>query len=430
MGFQQGLSGLNVSSKNLDVIGNNVANASTVGFKSGQAEFADVFAASLSGAGSSPIGLGAKVAGVVQQFTQGNITTTNNPLDLAINGGGFFIVSPPGTTTEYYTRNGQFSLDNQDYVVNNEGLRLQAYPLDPVTGQPGPIGSLQLSKAGIGPLATGMSPAATGVQAKINLDSRSAALPVLPAFDPNNPSTYNSSTAVSIYDSLGNAHTMNMYFRKDAADAATPNLWRMYASIPDVATGSQVVVASNVPVNFTNAGVLSSVNGVAGQTFASVGPIAAPPLSGGVAPMNFKLNLAGSTQYGSNFAVTSLAQDGHAPGELSGFNVSADGIIKARYSNGQSLNLGQVALANFANPQGLQPLGNNRWAVTSASGQALRNPPGAAGNGVLQSAAVEDSNVDLTAELVNMITAQRVYQANAQTIKTQDAVMQTLVNLR
>lgn len=428
MGFQQGLSGLNVSSKNLDVIGNNVANASTVGFKSGQAQFADVFAASLSGAGTAPVGLGAKLAAVSQQFTQGNITTTNNPLDLAINGGGFYIVSQPGTSTPYYSRNGQFSLDSTNNIVTNEGYRLQGYPIDSAGNIL--VGStpsdLTVSRAKIEPLATGTSALANGVQANLNLDSREAIIPAATLFDYTNPSTYNRSTALSIYDSLGNPHTLTLYFKKTAV-----NTWETYTTVTnpagatptftDLSAGGTVIQQT---LNFSTAGALVGAPVAQPITDAELG------YPGGVNAMSFPIDFSSSTQYGSTFTVNSLAQDGFSSGELAGFNVGADGIIKGRYTNGQSKNLGQVALANFANPQGLQPQGNNRWSVTSSSGVALINIPGAGGTGVLQSAAVEDSNVDLTQELVNMITAQRVYQANAQTIKTQDAVLQTLVNLR
>jgi flagellar hook protein FlgE len=401
-----------------------------VGFKSGQAQFADVFAASLAGAGTAPVGLGAKLAGIAQQFTQGNITTTNNPLDIAINGGGFFMVSQPGTSTPFYSRNGQFSMDSNSFIVSNEGYRLQGYPVDAsgnilVGSTPQDI---QVSRAKINPLATGTSAMANGVQANLNLDSREAIIPAATAFDYTNPNTYNRSTALSIYDSLGNAHTQTLYFKKTAV-----NTWQVYSTVTnpsgatptffDLSVGGTVVQQT---LNFNTSGALPAAYTPATQniTAAQLGYPA------GVNAMAFAVDFSSSTQYGSTFTVNSLAQDGYSSGELAGFNVGADGIIKGNYTNGQTKSLGQIALANFANPQGLQPQGNNRWAATSASGVALINIPGAGGTGVLQSAAIEDSNVDLTQELVNMITAQRVYQANAQTIKTQDSVLQTLVNLR
>jgi flagellar hook protein FlgE len=426
MSFQQGLSGLNISSKNLDVIGNNIANSSTVGFKASQAQFADVFAASLSGAGGSPVGLGAKVQAVAQQFTQGNITSTNNPLDVAINGNGFFIVSPPNTSTPFYSRNGQFSLDANDFVVTAEGYRVQGYPVDSagtvLTGSA--PADLKVSKAKISPLATGASTLATGVTGNINLNSSDPV--IASAFDYTNTATYNHSTAATVYDSLGNQHTYTMYFQKSAV-----NTWKVYATItnpPGATTAftdlSGGGVTAQQTLTFNTAGALTSASANQAVTAAQLG------FPAGVAAMNFPVNFGGSTQYGSAFAVNSLSQDGYASGELASFSVGTDGVILGSYSNGITRNLGGIALANFANPQGLQPVGNNRWAATTGSGVPLVNTPGSGSNGVLQSSAVEDSNVDMTQELVSMITAQRVYQANAQTIKTQDQVLQTLVNLR
>jgi flagellar hook protein FlgE len=425
MGFQQGLSGLNIASKNLDVIGNNVANSSTVGFKVGQAQFADVFAASLSGAGSSPIGLGAKVAAVTQQFTQGNITSTNNPLDLAINGGGFFQVSDTGGTP-FYTRNGQFQLDKDGFIVNNQGFRLAGYPANAagliVTGAQGDI---QIDTSDIAPVATGTSAGATGVQGTINLDSRADVIAA--TFDPNDPTTYTQSTSLNVYDSQGNAHNYTMYFVKTASSA-----WEVHTTVTppggtttDVTTDSDTVTAgTQAPtITFDTDGQISS-----GSSFTQAIP--AGTLGTGAGALSFTVDLAGTTQFGSAFSVNSLSQDGFASGKLTGFVFSPDGTLLGRYSNGQTKNLAQVILASFRNPQGLQPIGNNLWVDSAASGPPLIGTPQSGQYGAIQSSAVEDSNVDLTAELVNMITAQRVYQANAQTIKTQDAVLQTLVNLR
>ncbi len=425
MGFQQGLSGLNTASKSLDVIGNNVANASTVGFKVGQAQFADVFAASLSGAGTTPVGLGSKLAAVVQQFTQGNITSTNNPLDLAINGGGFFLVRDTAGTP-FYTRNGQFQMDKNGYIVNVQGYRVAGYPAD-ANGNiiPGSPADILIDAADVAPLATGTSTGATGVQGNINLDGREDINAV--AFNPSNPLSYNRSTALNVYDSQGNAHTLTMYFKKIAAGE-----WEVHTTVTNPAGTMTDVTPVPTPVlAFDPAGQIDIANSTGftapGYFTQTIAPAA---LGTGAAAMSFNIDFTGSTQYGSAFSVNSLIQDGYASGKLTGFVISPDGILLGRYSNGQSKNLAQVVLANFRNPQGLQPIGNNLWVETSASGPALVGAPQSGQYGAIQSAAVEDSNVDLTAELVAMITAQRVYQANAQTIKTQDAVLQTLVNLR
>jgi len=406
MSFEQGLSGLNAASKSLDVIGNNVANASTVGFKGARAEFADVYATSLSGGGGTNIGIGTSLSAVAQQFSQGNITVTNNPLDVAINGAGFYRLSTNGTIT--YSRNGQFSLDKDGFVVNASGQHLTGYPPNASGGvtTASPT-DLQVSAADLPPTLT------TKATANVNLDSRATALSSA-AFNMSDSTTYQGATSMSVYDSLGNAHSLSMYFVKTAA-----NSWDVYGAND----GTQIAGGPIGQVNFTSSGAI--------DTTTTTMPMALTlPVSTGASPITMNLDLSGSTQFGSAFGVNSLTQDGYASGKLTGYNVSPDGTITGRYSNGQTRAQGQIALANFNNPQGLTSLGNNQWAETAASGSALTGAPNSGSLGVLQSGATEDANIDLTAELVNMITAQRVYQANAQTIKTQDSVMQTLVNLR
>ena len=447
MGFQQGLSGLNASAKNLDVIGNNVANANTVGFKMSQAQFADVYTATNGIAGSAN-GIGTKLATVAQQFAQGNITASNNPLDTAINGQGFFqLGNSISTSPLYYTRNGQFQMDDKGYIVTSEGMRLFGTDKN---GAPGP---LQIPTAQIQARATGTSDH-PHVMVGLNVDSRGP-VTAMPAdkgpeatvppgvagsfkFNPNDPTSFNNSTSTTIYDSLGNPHVASMYFQK-APPTATSNPWNVYLTIDNQLqppTAVATVPASAVPVG---AGLVFDTKGKLppGTLLAMMAPYTPPiatPAGGGIAaaadPMTLTFDFSESTQFGSPFGVSTLNQDGYTTGMPSGFNISPDGTILGRYTNGQSQKLGQVTLANFSNPQGLQPLGNNRWAPTAAAGAPLAGSPGTASLGVLQSAAVEDANVDLTGELVNMIVAQRVYQANAQSIKTQDAVLQTITNLR
>jgi len=417
MGFQQGLSGLNAAAKNLDVIGNNVANSGTVGFKQSQAQFADVYASSLSGAGGSNVGIGTKLAVVSQQFTQGNITSTNNPLDIAINGGGFFRMENNGEVT--YQRNGQFQLDRLGFIVNASGATLTGYMADAsgalLTGAPGP---LSIDTADLSPQIT------RELNAVLNLDSGDG-VPALTPFDKDRPDTFNNSTAISIFDSLGNAQTLQTFYVK----TANPGEWEVYAVSDGVPIGydpSATPPEPPVPVatlQFNDSGIL--------QTVMPLPDITVPATAAGATPtFPVEIDFSGTTQFGAAFSVNTLNQNGYTSGRLAGFNVGADGMIQGRYTNGQSSVLGQVVLANFANPNGLQPLGNNMWSETSTSGTPLVGVPDSGSLGVLQSSAVEDSNVDLTAELVNLITAQRVYQANAQTIKAQDAVLQTAVNLR
>ncbi|MFZ5575339.1 MAG: flagellar hook protein FlgE [Pseudomonadota bacterium] len=402
MGFQQGLSGLNAAAKNLDVIGNNVANSGTVGFKQSQAQFADVYASSLTGAGGSSIGIGTKLATVAQQFTQGNITATNNPLDIAINGGGFFRMDTNGEIT--YQRNGQFQLDRLGFIVSASGAKLTGYTANAAgvlsTGAPAPI---SINTADIVPKVTGE------INAVLNLDSSVGVLPAA-GFNMNDPTTFHNSTSVSIYDSLGNQHTLQTYYVKTAAGQ-----WNVYASTDG---GPASLVGT---LNFGTDGLLTTPMPLTTSVAVT---------TGAASPFNVDIDYTGTTQFGAAFSVNTLNQDGYSSGRLAGYNIGADGIILGRYTNGQSAVLGRVVLASFANPNGLQPIGDNQWAETSTSGAPLVGVPDSGSLGVLQSSAVEDSNVDLTAELVNLITAQRVYQANAQTIKAQDAVLQTLVNLR
>ncbi|MDD5241549.1 MAG: flagellar hook protein FlgE [Sulfuricella sp.] len=409
MGFQQGLSGLNGASKSLDVIGNNVANAGTAGFKGAQAQFADVFAASLNGSGGTLIGIGTKLAAAPQQFTQGNITTSSNPLDVAINGNGFFRMSSNGVAS--YTRNGQFQMDKNGYIVNSAGMHLTGYDVDAAgnISATNPVDiQLTAAKQSVIPSPT------TKVGAGVNLDSRDT-VPV-PVFNPNDSTSFNKSTPVNVYDSLGNSHVLLTYYVKDAV----PNTWNVYATVDGASV--TVLPAKVGQVTFNSSGMLT--------TAMPLGPMSVALANGAATPQLIDLNLTGTTQFGADFSINSLSQDGFTSGNLAGFNISADGTILGRYTNGQSRVLGQVILANFTNPQGLQSLGNNQWAETSESGPVLIGAAGTGKFGLMQSGATEDSNVDLTAELVNMITAQRIYQANAQTIKTQDSIMQTIVNLR
>lgn len=401
MSFQQGLSGLNAAAKGLDAVSNNVSNAATVGFKGSAAQFSDVYAASISGGGTAQIGIGVNLSTVKQIFTQGNVSVTNNPLDVAINGGGFFRMSDGGAIT--YTRNGQFLVDKDGYVVNSTGTHLTGYVANAAgVIVPSSPTDLMISSADLLPNAT------TAGALGLNLDSR-ATVPAA-AFLYTDPTTYNSSTAMTVYDSLGNSHVLSLYFRKTAANA-----WDVYSSLDGAAPGPASAMT------FTSSGAVN--------TGGTIGPLAFA-VTTGAAALSISIDVSSATQFGSTFGVNSMTQDGYTSGRLSGLSISAEGVIQGRYSNGQSRNLGQIVLANFANPNGLQSLGGNQWTETAGSGQPLVGSPNSGSLGVLQSAAVEESNIDLTGELVNMITAQRNYQANAQSIKTQDAIMQTLVNLR
>ncbi len=435
MAFQQGLSGLNTASKAIDATSNNIANASTVGYKASVSHFADVYANSLAGSGASQVGIGVSLAAVQQQFTQGNITTTNNPLDISINGAGFFRMDNSGAVT--YTRNGQFHLDKNGYIVNDQSMRLTGYPAQSgIITASTPV-ALQISASDLAPVATGSNTSSSfnGVKANVNLDSRQTvpttawsdgpAAGTAGGWTPD-PLTYNFSTALSVYDTLGNAHTLTMYFRK----AATAGDWEVYANVDGTTNQNSGSTGPLSTINFDTSGQLNSGNPVAiSIDLASVGT-SLGNTNGAATPLAFNIDFTGSTQFGSPFGTNRIEQDGYAAGHLVGLSVGSDGVIQGRYSNGQTFNQGQVVLANFTNPNGLQSLGNNQWTETSVSGPALVGAPNTSNLGVLSSATVEESNVDLTAELVNLITEQRNYQANAQSIRTQDQILQTLVNLR
>ena len=424
MSFQQGLSGLNASSKNLEVIGNNVANSGTFGAKASRAEFADLYASAMNGSGGNNVGIGVTVAAVTQQFTQGNVTTSANSLDVAIKGDGFFEVSD-GTNPPVYTRNGQFQIDKNGFVVTNTGLKLMGYLADDQgVIQPGAAVPLQMPTAGIAPSAT------TKNTVEMNLDARRAiTLPAAaPQIDFDDAASYNDATSVTVYDARGQNMALSYYFQKASVDAATGGAtWNVYAT----ANGASVGGAAANPLPVT--ALVFPANGGAPSAGATGSfTIPASVDANGVATLavDVAYDFGKSTNYGSPFGITNLAQNGYTAGKLNGVTIESGGVLTRTYSNGQTLAGGQIEMATFRNPQGLKPLGGNAWARSFTSGDPIVGTPGGGNLGVLQSGALEESNVDLTAELVSMMTAQRTYQANAQTIKTQDQVLQTLVNLR
>jgi len=527
MPFRIALSGLNASSEDLRVIGNNVANANTTGFKQSRSEFSDIFAASNLGVTQNAIGAGVKIADVAQQFTQGNIEFTNNNLDLALSGQGFFIMNDNGSNV--YTRAGEFAVDRDGYVVNSQQQRLTVFQADSTGNITGATGPLQLDRSDIAPKAS------TSIQLDANLDASAAppgglaatgtialtpgtqldtttspyttpnftiydrlgnpsnaalqftytgtgsqwdvqllvgGAPTTPpttatgvnvgtdtvalswdpdgaggqtpvsisldtgnitsastggstvvgsadgssqsGFDPTNASTYNSSTSVTIYDSLGTQHLATMYFRKNGI----PNQWETYTYVDGVQQSGPDIV------EFASDGSIQTTTYPSTLTIPGFDP------GGGAAAMNLTVDLGKTTQYGSQFSVNNVVQDGYTTGQLSGIDIAENGIITSRFTNGQSRTLGEVAIANFNNPQGLRELGNASWAESFDSGAPLVGQPGTGSLGLIQSGALEGSNVDITEQLVNMITAQRNFQANAQVIQTADAITQTIINIR
>ncbi len=420
MSFQQGLSGLNATNKHLEIIGNNIANSNTFGSKVARAEFADMYAASLNGAGANNIGIGVNMQAVSQQFTQGNITTTENPMDLAVNGPGFFQVTD-GRNPVTYTRNGQFKVNNEGFIVNNAGDKLVGYSAD-ANGiiLPGSAVPLQLPTAGIAPKVT------SRIDVEMNLDARVkvTAPTTTPIVDFQDPTTFNNATSLTVFDAKGQDIALTYYFQKSATDT-----WNIYAT----ANGSTIAGTDADPLPIGTVVYASDGSGLTSPTGPLTFDIPGSTNSVGAETLPLiavELSLSKTTQYGSPYGVTDMQQDGFSAGLLTSLAVEADGTVMARYSNGESKPAGQIELATFRNPQGLQPLGGNGWGATVAAGDPVVGTPGQGNMGVLQAGALEESNIDLTGELVAMITAQRTYQANAQTIKTMDQVLQTLVNLR
>lgn len=449
MGFQQGVSGLTVAGRNLEVIGNNVANASTIGAKKARAEFADLYARASGGGGggASGIGLGVSLAAVSQQFSQGSVTTTDNPLDIAISGGGFFQLKDLNNATQY-SRSGQFKIDSGGNIVNNQGSKLLGYPAVNGVVQSGMVAQpLALSTKGIEPSAT------TYVTIEANLDATRPSV-VDPTdntqpipIDVNVSSTYTSATSATFYDAKGQEVPVTFLFQKslpDTSSGVSIDVWNITAAVPASDGSMQPVQVSAsdatqwaIQVTFDQNGQNPSFSPALGSnpmpftvpsTTTSSGSFTLPFTVG--PNQSNPIDFSGLTQYASAFGVTNMDSNGAAPGQLSQIQVEADGVLMATYSNGKSQPVGQLELATFRNEQGLQPLGGNSWSATNASGNAITGKPGTGNLGVVQGGALEESNVDLTAELVNMMVAQRIYQANAQTIKTQDSVLQTMVNLR
>lgn len=404
MGFQQGLSGLNSASKNLDVIGHNIANGNTAGMKSSRAEFAELYASSVNAAGGVNMGIGVTVAAVTQSFTQGNITITGNDLDVAINGAGFFELTMPNGSTAY-SRAGTFKLDDQGRIVTNQGAQLLGYPTDPA-GNRLSFDAVPLTL----PTSAPIPAQRTGsVEAEFNLDARA---PVWDSVTPPTPlSTYG--TSFVAFDSQGLEVPVSLAFRKVAN-----NTWEVYTGV----NGADPALSTPFTLTFQEDGSLDPATVIPPLTLTSPND---PTLT-----FTASLTMDQATQTGTNFGVSKIDPDGYRPGQFLGLKIGENGVIMGQYSNGETRAAGQIALVNFRNAQGLQPNGGGSWTATYASGEPLRGEPGSGNFGALRAGALEDSNVDITAELVNMMTAQRAYQANAQTIKTQDQALSTLLNMR
>ncbi len=458
MPFNIGLSGLNAAQADLKVTGNNISNVSTTGFKQSRAEFSDVYATSKFGSATTAIGSGVSLAATAQQFTQGNIVFTENNLDMGITGDGFFTLDDT-SGNRVYTRNGEFKVDQDGYIVDNSGSNLKGYGVDPLTNNinTGSIIDLKIVNTNIEPNPTSSAALIANINSGEAIPSSTFTMDSQGTVDPD---SYNHTTSFTSYDSLGNPMLTSMYFRKSSS-----NTWEVGIKQVDAngnvfhnmdAAAVQASSSSQPQIIFTGTGhgvTGLTTNPLESVTFLNNGTIDLTSLPGSGGTSSFTTNLdypsnpvmttgGGTmvdqaisidfndlTQYGSDFGVTNLTQNGYTSGQLSGVDVDDSGIITASFTNGQSNNLGQVFLTNFTNNQGLSQLGSNYWGETFSSGSGVQNVPGSGNAGSINSGALEDSNVDLTEQLINLITAQRNFQANAKTITTADTITQTLIQL-
>jgi len=401
MALNQALSGINAAQDQLNVISNNIANAGTVGFKGSTAQFSEVYAVTGLNLSSVAMGSGAELTGVAQGFSQGDLETTNGSLDMALSGNGFFIVN--NGTGNQYTRDGAFHEDANGEVVTADGSKLQVYPPNPAGGfNTSTLTNLQLNTA---------QSAATPTSA-INVSSNlpaGASLPVDTPFSPTDANSYNNASTLTVFDSQGGSHSATVYYVKTANNTWNANLY---------IDGNS---AGTATMTFNSAGTLvAPANGNLSFT-----PV--QPTNGATFPATMTLNVSNTTQFGTAYAPGTINQNGYQAGVLENVEIGTDGIVTAVYSNNQTSQLGQIAVANFANLQGLQQVGNNRWLATQSSGTAVLGTASVGQFGNIEQGQLETSNTsDTTAQLVNMIQAQQDYEANSQMLGTVNALSQTL----
>lgn len=425
-----GVSGMNANGVSLSVIGDNIANMNTVGFKESRVSFGDVLSQSMGGSmGASQIGRGVLVRSVEPTFAQGSFQTTTNGLDLAIDGDGFFMVNDG--SVRYYTRAGQFSLDKSGNIVNPDNLVLQGYLADSSGNISGTLGNLQIGSA------QSTANITTTATIAVNLDSTSTVPTAAFTLDgngdgnDNDPANFNGSPAtVTIYDSQGGAHEITMYYEKTAANA-----WTVHFVHPDPADPTSLVEAGSQDLTFdTDGALITDDSATTSITFNFGTSVASQPVTfdfgTGTGETPAGTGLDGSTQFASDFAVTKLTQNGYSAGALKSVSLSEDGSITGIFTNGQTRKIGQLALAKFIAPTMLTKEGRNLFAESYDSGQPVVGTAGTSGLGRTISNSLELSNVDLATEFVNMITAQRGFQANSRVITTSDELLQELVNLK
>jgi flagellar hook protein FlgE len=409
------LTGLQAAQTDLDTIGNNIANVGTDGFKSSTPEFADIYGASLSGSSGGAVpGQGVQTNSLSQLFTEGTISQTGNPLDVAINGSGFFEVQ--STNGLAYSRDGSIQLNSSGQLVNGTGAQVLGYSAS-ASGSNGtavgPLGPIQISQSNLSPTAT------SNLALNLNLPSTDQQINTTTTpFSTTNSSSYNESTTTTVYDSLGAPSTLTTYFTQ-ASGSGSPPQWQTHWGLTS-ATGALIASGAGATLTFNSSGVLTAGSGTIN--------VASPP--DGSAPLAIAQTFTGTTLSNLPFAVTSSQNNGDGGGQYSGLQISSNGNVLAQYSNGATKLMGTIALANFVNPQGLTATTGNNWVASSASGPAVVNAPGTAGLGTLESGALEGSNVDLSTQLVNLIVAQQAYQANVQGINVDQQDVQKLLQLQ
>ena len=417
MSFYTSLSGLNAAQTQMSTISHNLANVGTNGFKKSTTQFADIIASSVNISPTMMVGSGTVVSGNIQQFSQGNLIQSSSALDLAISGDGFFAVKPQLEGSKVnFTRNGGFMVDNDHYVTDQNGNYLQVYPVD---------GSGAVVASGLDqtislklPTTSGVPVPTQNVGMTVNLSS-SAAVPSTATFDRFDPSSYNQSTQTTVYDASGNPQTMTTYFKRDTT--STPSTWSAYSFVGDKQLTSGG--ADHITMTFDATGAMTAPTGA--TTFDPFTP------TGASAPQTIAFTFGTATTQGSGpFNVVSRSQDGKAVGQLEGVTVDDDGTVKASFSNGDVQALGKVALVNFSNPAGLRQLGNSTWSATGVSGEPVAGSPGVDGFGNLMSSTIERSNVDITEELVNLIAAQRNFQANAKALDISGQTTQSILQIQ
>jgi flagellar hook protein FlgE len=439
MSFNIALTGLAAAQKDLDVTANNIANVNTTGFKESRAEFADVYAGSIFSSGKTKNGDGVQTTVVAQQFNQGSLKFTQNSLDLAITGEGYFAMTDTISSQEFtYTRAGAFKLSKDNFVVDAQGNFLRGFPVDPGNGDTTSVSLSTATPIQI-PDASGAPRATNNVYTSFNLDA-GATQPTVAPFDPTDSSSFSASTSTTVYDSLGEPHIMQFYFVKTANN----NEWNVHGTLDGQEFDANGNGAAGPISTFTfDASGLPSIPVTPpSNTFDPVSLTAANIsglLSNGATfPNDVNINWqdeAGTanklpTQYASRFEVKALEQDGATVGRLTGIDIGSDGKIVASYSNGDSTYISQVSMVRFANSQGLSQVGNTSWKESLTSGEPIAGEPNSGTLGTINSSALEQSNVNLTNELVDLISAQRNFQANSRALEVNSTLQQNILQIR